>query len=47
MLVGVSYRLSRSQKVYVEREWETLELKKWNVGGVGIRGSCNFHQKPQ
>ena len=48
MLVGVSHRLTQSIKVYVNREGETSELKKWNVNGVGvILGSCGFHQRPQ
>ena len=34
VLVGVSYRLMWSTKVYVNREGETL--KRWNVDGVVI-----------
>ena len=26
---------------------ETSALKKWNVDGVAILGSCGFHQRPQ
>ena len=44
MLVGVSHRLTRSTKVYIDREGETSALKMWNVGGVVVLGSCGFHQ---
>ena len=44
-LVVVSHRLTRSTNVYVDREGGTLALKKWNVDGVVILGSCGFHQK--
>ena len=40
LLVGVSHKLTRSTKVYVDREGETSVLKKWNVDGVVILGSC-------
>ena len=45
MLVGVSHRLMRSTKVYVDREGEMLELKRWNVGGVVILRSCGLYQR--
>ena len=44
MLVGVSHRLTKSSKVYVDREGETSALKKSNVDGVVILGSCGFPQ---
>ena len=47
MFVGVSHRLTRLIKVYVDREGETSALKKWNVDGVVILGSYSFHQRPQ
>ena len=34
-LVGMCQTLTRSTKVYVDREGETPALKKWNVGGGG------------
>ena len=40
----MSHRLTQSTKVYVDRERETSVLKRWNVGGVVIPGSCCFHQ---
>ena len=42
---GVSHRFTWSTKVYVNREGETLALKKWDVGWVVILESCSFHQK--
>ena len=42
MLVGVSYRLTRSTKVYVDKEGEASALKRWNVGGVVTLESDEF-----
>ena len=39
------HRLTRSTKVYINREGETTTLKRWNVGGVMIRRSCSFNQR--
>ena len=47
VLVGVSHRLIRSTKVYINREGEMSVMKKWNVDGVVILGSCGFNQKQQ
>ena len=45
VLVGVSHRLTQSTKVYVDWERKLSALKKWNVNGVVILGSCSFHQR--
>ena len=45
MLVGVSHRLTRSTKVYVDKEGETSALKRLNVGEVVILGSCGLYQR--
>ena len=37
----------QSTKVYVNREGETLELKRGDVDGVVILGSCSFHQRAE
>ena len=42
MLVGVSHRLTWSTKVYVDKEGETLALKRFNKGGAVRIGSDEF-----
>ena len=45
MLVGGNHRLTQSTKVYVDTEGETSALKRWNVDGMVILGSCGFYQR--